>query len=1092
MPSRLHRGLVAAALFTVPAAILGTQASAQEISAVKGGLQGVITDSTGAAVPGAKVTLTGNSDKRTITADSSGDYSIGGLTPGLYTVTAELNGFQTTQVKGVEVVISRLSTLDLKLTVGQVSDTVTVDANAVQIETTSTAIGANLDATFYQQVPVARNVGSLFYIAPGATNGGGTGTANPSIGGATGLENQYIIDGVNLTDVGYGGLGVFSPTYGSLGTGINLSFIQEVQVKEGALEPKYGKANGGVALIVTKTGGSSYHGALSAYFSPEEFSATQRYADDYFQRVNTHGRIYSKPAFDAAVELGGYVPHLKDHLFFYGAFNPSLNQTSFVAPAGIGLAAHGPFSNAITSYGWAGKLTFKLNDKATLEGSAFGDPSSSNYGFGPANEDTFPLYPNINLANTTPFSRWDFGSRSEVARLNAVPSATWTVNIAATAKQSHFNEGGFTNDYNITNTVQTITDLTSGKPYGPQFTAQGLGFVQNPNTHSYSAAFDTEKIVKLGPLGSHSLSIGYEFDRAIYDLNKFYTGTNYTIPTTNDIGTATPSDIAGKSTNAAFRLAPATSAAGVNTCPPTICPFVNLTNSDGSTRQVAVYLQQIRGIYSSPQAFTSVSYHQIYGNDDWTIGRRVTLNAGIRWDEEQLNGVVQQYVFNDNWSPRVGINIDPFGDRKSKIFFNFARYTQALPADAAVRELNQESDIYRATFAPEANPDGSLALSANGTAIPILDAAHLLSGNKLAGSRAGASLSYSGGAPELIASGTKLNLEEEFVGGFERALPSGFVLSARYTDRRLTRILEDLSGVSPEGANAGIAQQFLIGNPNSSADYFTNEQEQAYTPNAAGTFPSTCVLDYGEQFDSAGNSIGAACGLNPDVAGITVPDGKADGFANPRRHYQSFEIEMNKNFSHNFLLRANYRFAKLYGNYEGLYRNDNGQSDPGVSSLFDFTQGILGELGGQFTPGYLNTDRRQVGNLYGSYVVPKSFLKNLTGGIGIRGASGTPITNLGAHPVYDNSGEIPIGGRGGLGRIASNYTLDLHADFPINFSDTKRLKLTWDTFNVTNSRSLASIDQDSALNSTTPNVDFLKPLAFQRAFYARGAVRFEF
>ena len=809
MPSRLHRGLVAAALFTVPASTLGTHAFAQEISAVKGGLQGVVTDSSGAAVPNAKVTIVGNSDRRTITADSGGDYTVGGLTPGLYTITAELAGFKTTQVKAVEVQISRLSTLNLSLALGEVSDTVTVDANSVQIETTSTAIGDNLDATFYSQVPVARNVGSLFYTAPGAVNSGGTGTANPSIGGATGLENQYIIDGVNLTDVGYGGLGVFSPTYGSLGTGINLSFIQEVQVKEGALEPKYGKANGGVALIVTKSGGSAFHGALSAYIAPEQFSATQRYADDYFSRFNTHGRIYAKPGFDAAVELGGYIPGLKNNLFFYGAFNPSLNQTSFVAPAGSGLAAaHGPFSNAITSYGWAGKLTYKVNDKATLEGSAFGDPSSSNFGFGPANEDTFPLYPNINLANTTPFSRWDFGSRSEVARLNTVPSATWTLNLAVTAKQSHFDETGFSNDYNITSTVPSLTDLTSGKPYGPQFTAQGLGFVQNPNTHSYSAALDTEKVVKLGRFGSHSLSIGYEFDRAIYDLVKYYTGANYTIPTVNDIGAATPSDIAGKSTNAAFRLAPATNAAGANTCPTSLCPFVDLTNSDGSTRQVAVYLQQTRGIYSSPLAFTSVSYHQIYGNDDWTIGKRVTLNAGIRWDEEQLNGVVQQYVFNDNWSPRVGINIDPFGDRKSKIFFNFARYTQALPADAAVRELNQESDIYRATFAPQANADGSLALSANGTAIPILDAAHLLSGNKLAGSRAGASLSYSGGAPELIASGTKLNLEEEFVGGFERALPSGFVLSARYTDRRLTRILEDLSGVSPEGANAGVAQQF--------------------------------------------------------------------------------------------------------------------------------------------------------------------------------------------------------------------------------------------------------------------------------------------
>ena len=1085
MIPRVARSSVAAFLALSSGVVASYSISAQEISAVKGGLQGVVTDGSGAAIPNAKVTVVGNSDRRVLTADANGDYSIGGLTPGLYTVTATLEGFKTTQLKGVEVVISRLSTLNLSLSLGAVSDTVNVDANSVQIETTSTSIGDNLDATFYQEVPVARNVGSLFYISPGAVNSGGTGTANPSIGGATGLENQYIIDGVNLTDVGYGGLGVFSPTYGSLGTGINLSFIQEVQVKEGALEPKYGKANGGVALIVTKTGGSHFHGALSAYAAPEQFGATQRYADNYFNRVNTHGRIFAVPQFDAAIEVGGYVPQLRDHLFFFGAFNPSLNQVSYVAPAGSGLAAHGPFTNSITGYSWAGKLTYKASDAVTLEASAFGDPSSSNFGLGVANEDTFPLYPNINAANTTLFSRWGFGSRSEVARLNAAPSSTWSLNLAATAKQSHFTEGGFDNTYNITDFAATATNPLTGAPYGASSTAQGLGFFQNPTSHSYSVAADTEKIVKLGRLGTHSLSIGWEFDRAIYDLLKGYSGPNYTIPSTNDVGTPTDPLVAGASTNAAFRLQPA------RDCPLTLCPFVSFDEGNGVQDHVPVYLQQVRGIYSNPQAFTSVSYHQIYGNDDWTIGKRVTFNAGIRWDEEQLNGVVQQYVFNRNWSPRVGINIDPFADRKSKIFFNFARYTQALPADAAVRELNQESDILRANFAPAANADGSLLLNAQGTATPVLDAAHLLSGNSAAGTLAGKTIAFSGGGvPELIAPGTKLNLEEEFVGGIERQMPGGFVLSARYMDRRLLRIIEDMSGISPEGANAGLNQVFLIGNPSSSADYFTNEQEQAYDP-AVGP-PANCPLNYGTQLNSAGQSVGAACGQNPDVAGIPTPDGISDGFANPRRHYQSFEIEMNKNFSHNFLLRANYRFAKLYGNYEGLYRNDNGQSDPGISSLFDFTQGVLGLLGNQFTPGYLNTDRRNVGNLYGSYVVPKTFLRNLTGGLGLRGASGTPISNFGAHPVYDNAGEIPLGGRGSLGRIASNYQLDLHADFPINITDSKRVKLTWDTFNVTNSRSLVSIDQDSALNSTTPNVDFLKPLAFQRAFYARGAVRFEF
>lgn len=1071
----LRKMLVSSSLVLAPFVFSGFQMAAQEISAVKGGLQGLITDGSGAAVPGATITFTGQSDKRTAMTDDQGRYSIGGLTPGLYSVTAQREGFKATQAKNVEVGVSRLSGLDLKLELGAVSDTVEVNSNSVQIETTSTAVGENLSVTFYSQVPVARNVGSLFYVAPGAVNSGGTGTANPSIGGATGLENQYIIDGVNLTDVGYGGLGVSSPTYGSLGTGINLSFVQEVQVKTGALEPKYGRADGGIALIVTKSGGTQLHGALSAYAAPEMFQAGQRYADSY-GRINTHGRLFAIPQYDAAAELGGPVPlgaH-RDKLFFFGAFNPSLNQYKYIAPTGSGLLAHGPFSNAITAYSWAGKLTYKPSENVTIEGSAFGDPSRSNRGLGVANQDTFPNYPNINLANDSGFSRWNFGSRSEVVRLNAAITPTWTFDMAATAKQSHFTESGFTNDY-------LIRDQSGIPQGGAQFTAQGLGFYQNPETHAYSFAINTEKIVHA--FGTHSFSIGYEFNRGIYDLLKGYSGSSFNFPTQNQVGRATPAGLAGQSTNAGFKLLAAPN------CPTTICPL--FTPNVPGAKAVPVYLSQNRGLFSPGQAYTGQSYHQIYGNDTWSINRFVTLNAGIRWDEEQLNGVVQQYVFNDNWSPRLGINIDPFGDRKSKIFFNFARYTQSLPSDAAIRELNQEQDVYRANFAPAADGTRHAVLNQYGTVTPILDAAHLISGNPAAGTASnqpGAAISISGSTPELIASGTKLNLEEEFIGGVERQLPGGFVLSARYVDRRLLRILEDLSGVSPEGANGGVVQNFLIGNPNSSADYFTNEQELAYTP--GGAVPAQCQLDYGTQRSSGGDVIGAACGVNPDVAGLTTPDGKPDGFANPRRHYQALEIEMNKSFSHNFLLRANYRFAKLYGNYEGLYRNDNGQSDPGVSSLFDFTQGILGELGGQFTSGYLNTDRRHVGNLYASYAVPK-YVHNLTLGMGLRGESGTPITNLGAHPVYDNAGEIPLFGRGALGRTASDTQLDLHTDYTVPV-EKAHVKLAWDMFNVTNSRKLVAVDQSSAISSTTPNVDFLKPLAFQRAFYARGSVRLEF
>ena len=98
-------------------------------------------------------------------------------------------------------------------------------------------------------------------------------------------------------------------------------------------------------------------------------------------------------------------------------------------------------------------------------------------------------------------------------------------------------------------------------------------------------------------------------------------------------------------------------------------------------------------------------------------------------------------------------------------------------------------------------------------------------------------------------------------------------------------------------------------------------------------------------------------------------DGKPDGFVNPQRHYQALELELDKRFSNHWLAALNYRFANLWGNYEGAYRNDNGQSDPGISSLFDFTAGELNLLGDQFRPGYLSTDRRSVANLFLSYTV---------------------------------------------------------------------------------------------------------------------------
>src|SRR5207302_10377842 len=153
----------------------------------------------------------------------------------------------------------------------------------------------------------------------------GTGTANPSISGATGLENNYIADGVSITDGAFGGIGVYSRVYGSLSSGINLSFVKEVDVKTGGFEAQYGKSTGGIVQIVTKSGSNNFHGTVGGYFGPQQLEKDRLFADDFGAgssqaRFNLEGKIIHQSNYDIDGEVGG--PLIKNRIFFFGSFNP--------------------------------------------------------------------------------------------------------------------------------------------------------------------------------------------------------------------------------------------------------------------------------------------------------------------------------------------------------------------------------------------------------------------------------------------------------------------------------------------------------------------------------------------------------------------------------------------------------------------------------------------------------------------------------------------------------------------------------------------------------------------------------------------------
>lgn len=1048
-------------------------AVAQE-SAVKGNLGGTVYDSSGAVVPGAKVTITGPTITRSVESDGQGNFLFQVLTLGAYSVKVEKTGFKVAEVKNVEVFTNRTTSIRVTLEPGAIAETIEVNAPAVTLDPSAAGIGANLHDTFYQQVPVSRGIAGLFYLSAGVASGGLSGTANPSISGGSGLENLYVADGVNITDSAFGGLGVFSRVYGSLATGINLSFIKEVQVKTGGYEPQYGRATGGIIQIVTKSGGRDFHGALAGYFSPDKFEAERKHPDD-FGRTNLLGKTIHLAEYDASAEVGGYVPGMRERVFWFGAFNPTRRSDFVLAPKTFALSRLGEMNLRTNTLNYAFKGTLKITDSHQLESSIFGDPSHTSTG----------AFNRLVIDNQTAFSKLEFGTRNWAFRYNGTLSPTWLLNASFTWGFNEFNETGFANIHNIVDRTQA-----AGLP-GQRgiFTAVGLGFYEPTQSNTFGFNVDTSKMFRFA--GQNTFNIGYRLERPFYDGARLRSGPNFAIPATNATGGAfgVPAFVIGQPANAAFSLRID------NAC--TLCPRMNIP---GLATPQRVYLRQDRGEFGEPSFETSGRYHAVFAQDSWSPNKYMTVNLGLRWEQQRLTGQEISYTFTGNWSPRVGLIVDPFGNRRTKVYANFGRYNYAIPLDMAERSLSSEQSFIGGRWAPDFTTDAAgnrvARINQFGTVTPVLDAAHLLS--RATGGTGGAPF-VSTQSTTGINPGTKMEYVDEFVVGFEREFRGGVIFGARYIDRRMKRIVEDMSGVPPEAANAGVHQVYLIGNMNSQTDIFTNPIGFRYA--AGGRIPAQCdrnlVLDPVE--DTFGNVLGAVCyaavGVNGFEPGLDIPDGVPDGFPDPVRIYQAVEIEVNKAFSRNWQMRANWRIAKLFGNFEGAFRNDNGQTDPSISSLYDFVQGDFGLLGEQFAPGVLNTDRRHIVNFHTSYVLDRG-AKGLTLGAGVRVESGIPINRFKAHPAYLNSGEVPVGGRGALGRTPVTGSVDVHLDYPIKIGEGKNLRFGIDMFNIANAKRLQRIDQNEDASFGVKNLDFLKPTGrvtgFQRPFYARAMIRFEF
>ena len=194
-------------LFVFAAFLCGGTAWAQ----TNGTIRGTVVDQSGAVVPGTVITvvLSGTDNTRSVTSDKDGAFDIPELTVGSYELSAESKGFKKYVEKDIVVTIGHVNLVTVTLAVGGSADTVTVEANAAQVETTSTQLGAVMTDTAIRELPMAtRNAYSLLQLQPGVQSQVGAdlflGSDNAgavSVNGGRGRSNNYMVNGGDGNDI---------------------------------------------------------------------------------------------------------------------------------------------------------------------------------------------------------------------------------------------------------------------------------------------------------------------------------------------------------------------------------------------------------------------------------------------------------------------------------------------------------------------------------------------------------------------------------------------------------------------------------------------------------------------------------------------------------------------------------------------------------------------------------------------------------------------------------------------------------------------------------------------------------------------------